>query len=80
VVESIRVSVDANNNFFIDGNAQPLVLDQVDAQLKEILKTKKANSLIISIDKSRSVQDLTDVYDLAAKNNLSMVMAAEKKK
>jgi len=35
--------------------------------------------LIISIDKSRSVQDLTDVYDLAAKNNLSMVMAAEKK-
>lgn len=80
VVESIRVSVDANNNFFIDGNAQPLVLDQVDAQLKEILKTKKANSLIISIDKSRSVQDLTDVYDLASKNNLSMVMAAEKKK
>lgn len=80
VVESIRVSVDANNNFFIDGSAQPLVLDQVDAQLKEILKTKKANSLIISIDKSRSVQDLTDVYDLAAKNNLSMVMAAEKKK
>ncbi len=80
VVESIRVSVDANNNFFIDGNDQPYVLDQVDAQLKEILKTKKANSLIISIDKSRSVQDLTAVYDLAAKNNLSMVMAAEKKK
>jgi biopolymer transport protein ExbD len=80
IVESIRVSVDSNNNFFIDGNDQPFVLDQVDAQLKEILKTKKANSLIISIDKSRSVQDLTDVYDLAAKNNLSMVMAAEKKK
>jgi biopolymer transport protein ExbD len=80
VVESIRVSVDASNNFFIDGNAQPFALDQVDAQLKEILKTKKANSLIISIDKSRTVQDLTDVYDLAAKNNLSMVMAAEKKK
>lgn len=80
VVESIRVSVDANNNFFIDGSDQPFMLDQVDAQLKEILKKKKANSLIISIDKSRSVQDLTDVYDLAAKNNLSMVMAAEKKK
>ncbi|MEK6546713.1 MAG: biopolymer transporter ExbD [Bacteroidota bacterium] len=80
VVESIRVSVDANNNFFIDGNAQPFALDQVDGQLKEILKTKKANSLIISIDKSRTVQDLTDVYDLAAKNKLSMVMAAEKKK
>ncbi|MEY4987680.1 MAG: hypothetical protein RL567_1459 [Bacteroidota bacterium] len=80
VVESIRVSVDASNNFFIDGNATPFALDQVDGQLKEILKTKKANSLIISIDKSRTVQDLTDVYDLAAKNNLSMVMAAEKKK
>lgn len=80
VVESIRVSVDANNNFFIDGNAQSFALDQVDGQIKEILKTKKANSLIISIDKSRTVQDLTDVYDLAAKNNLSMVMAAEKKK
>jgi biopolymer transport protein ExbD len=48
--------------------------------LKIILQTKKATSLIISIDKTRTVQDLTDVYDLAAKNNLSMVMAAEKKK
>ena len=46
VVESIRVSVDANNNFFIDGNAQPLALGQVDGQLKEILKTK--NDLEVS--------------------------------
>ena len=80
VVESIRLSVDANNAFYLDGNATGIAIEQVDSVLKAILQTKKATSLIISIDKTRTVQDLTDVYDLAAKNNLSMVMAAEKKK
>ena len=80
VVESIRLSVDANNAFYLDGNANGIAIEQVDSALKVILQTKKATSLIISIDKTRTVQDLTDVYDLAAKNNLSMVMAAEKKK
>lgn len=80
VVESIRLSVDANNAFYLDGNANGIAIGQVDSVLKVILQTKKATSLIISIDKTRTVQDLTDVYDLAAKNNLSMVMAAEKKK
>ena len=80
VVESIRLSVDANNVFYLDGNANGVAIEQVDSSLKLILQTKKATSLIISIDKSRTVQDLTDIYDLAAKNNLSMVMAAEKKK
>ena len=80
VVESIRLSVDANNAFYLDGNATGIAIEQVDSALKVILQTKKATSLIISIDKTRTVQDLTDVYDLAAKNNLSMVMAAEKKK
>jgi biopolymer transport protein ExbD len=80
VVESIRLSVDANNVFYLDGNANGVPIEQVDSSLKLILQTKKATSLIISIDKSRTVQDLTDIYDLAAKNNLSMVMAAEKKK
>jgi biopolymer transport protein ExbD len=80
VVESIRLSVDANNAFYLDGNANGIAIEQVDSALKVILQTKKATSLIISIDKTRTVQDLTDVYDLASKNNLSMVMAAEKKK
>jgi len=71
---------DASNTFYLDGNANGIAIEQVDSALKVILQTKKATSLIISIDKTRTVQDLTDVYDLAAKNNLSMVMAAEKKK
>ena len=57
VVESIRLSVDANNIFYLDGNANGVPMEQVDAALKTILQTKKATSLIISIDKSRTVQD-----------------------
>lgn len=79
IVESIRISVDSSNTFYLDGNSQGIVLEEVDAAIKGIMQTKKATSLIISIDKSRSVQDLTNIYDLAAKNNLSMVMAAQKK-
>jgi hypothetical protein len=32
------------------------------------------------MDRNQTVQELTNIYDLAAKLKLSMVMAAEKKK
>ncbi len=79
IVESIRISVDSSNTFYLDGNSKGIIFGEVDSAIKVIMQTKKATSMIISIDKSRSVQDLTNIYDLAAKNNLSMVMAAQKK-
>ena len=47
-MESIRLSVDANNAFYLDGNATGIAIEQVDSALKIILQTKKATSLIIS--------------------------------
>jgi biopolymer transport protein ExbD len=41
VVESIRLSVDANNSFYLDGNANGIAIEQVDSALKIILQTKK---------------------------------------
>ncbi|RVU26462.1 biopolymer transporter ExbD [Sandaracinomonas limnophila] len=76
--EVIKLTVDENKNYFIDDRQiDPLNLEQ---ELTTEVQIKKAATLIVRMDKNQTVQDLTNVYDLAAKLNLSMVMAAEKKK
>jgi len=76
--EVIKLTVDENKNYFIDDRQiDPLNLEQ---ELTTEVQIKKAATLIVRMDRNQTVQDLTNVYDLAAKLNLSMVMAAEKKK
>ncbi|MEY4382493.1 MAG: hypothetical protein RI995_35 [Bacteroidota bacterium] len=76
--EVIKLTVDENQNYFIDDRQiDPMNLEQ---ELTNEVQIKKAATLIVRMDKNQTVQDLTNVYDLAAKLNLSMVMAAEKKK
>jgi len=76
--EVIKLTVDENKNYFIDDRQiDPMNLEQ---ELTNEVEIKKAATLIVRMDRNQTVQDLTNVYDLAAKLNLSMVMAAEKKK
>lgn len=76
--EVIKLTVDENQNYFIDDRQiDPMNLEQ---ELTREVEIKKAATLIVRMDRNQTVQDLTNVYDLAAKLNLSMVMAAEKKK
>lgn len=76
--EVIKLTVDENQNYFIDDRQiDPMNLEQ---EITREVEIKKAATLIVRMDRNQTVQDLTNVYDLAAKLNLSMVMAAEKKK
>jgi biopolymer transport protein ExbD len=76
--EVIRLTVDENKNYFIDD--RQIDFANLEAELIKDVQAKKAVTLIVRMDRNQTVQDLTNVYDLAAKLNLAMVMAAEKKK
>jgi biopolymer transport protein ExbD len=76
--EVIRLTVDENKNYFIDD--RQIDFANLEAELTKDVQAKKAVTLIVRMDRNQTVQDLTNVYDLAAKLNLAMVMAAEKKK
>jgi len=76
--EVIRLTVDENKNYFIED--RQIDFANLEVELTKDVQAKKAVTLIVRMDRNQTVQDLTNVYDLAAKLNLSMVMAAEKKK
>ncbi|MHA8066494.1 ExbD/TolR family protein [Aquirufa sp. ROCK2-A2] len=76
--EVIRLTVDENKNYFIDD--RQIDFANLEVELTKDVQAKKAVTLIVRMDRNQTVQDLTNVYDLAAKLNLAMVMAAEKKK
>lgn len=76
--EVIKLTVDENQNYFIDD--RQIDLANLEQELTNEVQIKKAATLIVRMDRNQTVQDLTNVYDLASKLNLSMVMAAEKKK
>lgn len=76
--EVIRMTVDENKNYFIDDS--PVQYDQLESVLSVQAKAKNAETLVLRIDKTKTVQDLTEIYDIAARLNLSMVMATDKKR
>jgi biopolymer transport protein ExbD len=76
--EVIRLTVDENKNYFIDD--RQIEFANLEQELTKDVQAKKAVTLIVRMDRNQTVQELTNVYDLAAKLNLAMVMAAEKKK
>ncbi len=77
-INTIYIFFFLSKNYFIDDRQiDPMNLEQ---ELTNEVEIKKAATLIVRMDRNQTVQDLTNVYDLAAKLNLSMVMAAEKKK
>lgn len=76
--EVIRLTVDENKNYFIDD--RQIDFANLEVELTKDVQAKKAVTLVVRMDRNQTVQDLTNVYDLAAKLNLAMVMAAEKKK
>ncbi|MDI9859045.1 MULTISPECIES: ExbD/TolR family protein [Bacteroidota] len=74
--ENIRLTVDENDNYFVDDN--PVQADQLEAYLAEQAKAKNSETVVLRISKDRTVQELAKIYDVVAKLNLALVMATEK--
>lgn len=74
--ENIRVTVDENNQYFVDDNLVPF--ENLEVYLGEEAKRKGSETVILRIAQDRTVQDLAKIYDIVARLNLVMVMATDK--
>ena len=74
--ENIRVTVDAENQYFVDDVAVPF--EELETYLSDQAKKKGSETVILRIAQDRTVQDLTKVYDIVARLQLVMVMATDK--
>lgn len=74
--ENIRVTVDAENRYFVDDVLVPF--ENLEIYLGDEAKKKGSETVILRIAQDRTVQDLTKVYDIVARLQLVMVMATDK--
>ena len=62
--ENIRVTVDAENRYFVDDVLVPF--ENLEIYLGDEAKKKGSETVILRIAQDRTVQDLTKVYDIVA--------------
>ncbi|MFY7971147.1 MAG: ExbD/TolR family protein [Flavobacteriales bacterium] len=74
--KTIQLTVDADRVYYLDG--QPLSMEQLDVRLAAVAKTNPDAACAINIERTLSVQDLVDVMQLGAKNNVKMYLKTAK--
>jgi len=74
--ENIRITVDEKGSYFVDD--VPVPFEELEVYLGDQAKKKGSETVILSIAKDQTVQELTKIYDVVARLNLAMVMAANR--
>ncbi len=74
--KQMTLSVDANRNYFLD--KQPIPVDQLETTLHNTFLNVQERTIVLRLDKSLAVQDLVDVLEIGAKEDIKMVMATAK--
>jgi biopolymer transport protein ExbD len=74
--KQITLSVDEHKAYFID--KEPIPFDRLEAELQNIFANVEEKTIVLRVDKNLAVQDLVDVLEIGAKNEIKMVMATAK--
>lgn len=74
--KQITLSVDDKKAYFID--KEPIPFDRLEAELQNIFANVEEKTIVLRVDKNLAVQDLVDVLEIGAKNDIKMVMATAK--
>lgn len=74
--KQITLSVDDKKVYYIDKQAIPF--ENLEEELKNIFAGTEEKTIILRVDKNLAVQDLVDVLELGAKQDIKMVMATAK--
>lgn len=74
--KQITLSVDEHKAYFID--KEPVPFDNLETQLQTIFAGVEERTVVLRVDKNLAVQDLVDVLEIGAKNDIKMVMATAK--
>jgi biopolymer transport protein ExbD len=69
---TLQLAVTSERRYFLDG--AELNLDQLDLRLSAVVKKDPDASVAINIERSLSVQDLVDVMEIGARNNIRMYL------
>ncbi len=75
---TVSLSVNSDNMYFVDG--KPVKLENMEQVIGDAAKKKAAESVVLKIEKTNTVQDLVVVADVIAKLNLRMVLATDRSK
>jgi biopolymer transport protein ExbD len=74
--KQITLSIDDKKVYYID--KEPIPFDQLETQLQSLFAGVEDRTIILRVDKNLAVQDLVDVLELGAKQDIKMVMATAK--
>ncbi len=74
--QQVSLSITSDKKYFI--NKEEVPFDQLEAKLVEGVKGLESPTVVLRPDKSLSVQDLVDVWEISIKNNIKMVLAVQK--
>ena len=74
----ISISVTGDKRYYIEKQEVPF--DQLDAKLKTYLKRDEDLTIVLRLDQSLNIQDLTDVLQIGLNNHAKMVLATERTK
>ena len=75
--QPIVVSISESKQYFVDN--QPVQFSELESVIMEQVKKFPETPVVIQADNRLTVQDLVDVIEIGAKNNLRMVMATRGK-
>jgi biopolymer transport protein ExbD len=74
--KQITLSIDDQKVYYID--KEPIPFESLEAQLQTIFAGVEDRTIVLRVDKNLAVQDLVDVLELGAKQDIKMVMATAK--
>jgi biopolymer transport protein ExbD len=74
--KQITLSIDDKKVYYIDKT--PFQFEQLENELKTIFTGVEERTIVLRVDKNLAVQDLVDVLELGAKQDIKMVMATAK--
>ncbi len=75
--QPIVVSISESKEYFVD--SKPVAFSELESVIMEQVKKFPETPVVIQADNRLTVQDLVDVIEIGAKNNLKMVMATRGK-
>ena len=74
--KQITLSIDDKKVYYIDKT--PIPFEQLETELQTIFTGVEDRTIVLRVDKNLAVQDLVDVLEVGAKQDIKMVMATAK--
>ena len=74
--KQITLSIDDKKVYYIDKT--PIPFEQLETELQTIFNGVEDRTIVLRVDKNLAVQDLVDVLEVGAKQDIKMVMATAK--